>query len=333
MRYDAQRMAGAGPQSVRDRGCGRRRAAVTASLALVLLVPLAAGAQALYKYQGPNGEWIYADRPPEDGARVEVRQLEPSSRRGIVTVHDEFVGRTLTLSATNDFHAPVELKLRIERIRGLAFPDPEDDLHWILEPRSTTPLVALDLLENEAAPVLQYSYRYLPGDPEAAHSPPGAYRVPFAIASNYPVSQAFPEVITHTSPDSYHAVDLVMPIGTDIFAARDGIVFDVASANFSGGLDAARDGPKANVVRILHDDGTYAIYAHLNWNSIRVRPGDRVRRGEYIAESGNTGYSSGPHLHFAVVRNAGMRIESVPVTFQGASDVVRPATGMVLTAY
>ena len=331
MRYDAQKMAGAGPRSGRDRG--RRCAALAALLALALLMPLASGAQALYKYRGANGEWIYADRPPGDGARAEVRQLEASSRRGLVTVQDEFVGRTLTLSATNDFHAPVELRLRIEQIRGLAFPDPEEDLHWILAPRSTTPLIALNLLENEAAPVLQYSYRYLPGDPAAAHSPPGAYRVPFAIASNYPVSQAFPEVITHTSPDSYHAIDLAMPIGTDIFAARDGVVFDVASANFSGGLDAARDGPKANVVRILHDDGTYAIYAHLNWNSIRVRPGDRVRRGEYIADSGNTGYSSGPHLHFAVVRNAGMRIESVPVTFQGATDVVRPATGMVLTAY
>jgi murein DD-endopeptidase MepM/ murein hydrolase activator NlpD len=64
-----------------------------------------------------------------------------------------------------------------------------------------------------------------------------------------------------------------------------------------------------------------------------VRPGDRVRRGEYIAESGNTGFSSGPHLHFAVLRNIGLRAESVPVTFQGATGPVQPATGMTLTAY
>ncbi|MDH3267085.1 MAG: M23 family metallopeptidase, partial [Gammaproteobacteria bacterium] len=116
--------------------------------------------------------------------------------------------------------------------------------------------------------------------------------------------------------------------------ARDGIVFDVASNNFRNGQDIDRDGPAANVVRILHDDGTYAIYAHLNTNTIRVRPGDRVNRGDYIADSGNTGYSTGPHLHFAVVRNIGLRIQSVPVTFTGANaQSVTPASGQLLTAY
>ena len=86
---------------------------------------------------------------------------------------------------------------------------------------------------------------------------------------------------------------------------------------------------------MLHDAGTYAIYAHLNTNTIRVKPGDRVRRGQYIADSGNTGYSSGPHLHFAVVRNAGMHLESVPFTFQGPDPGSRitPSAGMLLTAY
>ena len=72
-----------------------------------------------------------------------------------------------------------------------------------------------------------------------------------------------------------------------------------------GGTDQGRDASAANLVRILHDDGTWAEYAHLNRSTIRVRPGDVVERGEYIADSGNTGFSSGPHLHFVVQRNAG----------------------------
>ena len=87
-------------------------------------------------------------------------------------------------------------------------------------------------------------------------------------------------------------------------------------------------------MRILHDDGTYAIYAHLNTNSIRVKPGDKVRRGQYIADSGNTGFSSGPHLHFAVVRNVGMEIQSLPVIFAGQNEAtVLPTYGSILTAY
>jgi murein DD-endopeptidase MepM/ murein hydrolase activator NlpD len=148
------------------------------------------------------------------------------------------------------------------------------------------------------------------------------------------VSQAFPYATTHLTADAYYAMDVVMPVGTNIYAARAGIVFEVASTNFRGGIDPQRDGASANLVRILHDDGTYGVYAHLNWNTIRVRPGDVVSRGEYIADSGNTGFSTGPHLHFAVLRNAGMRPESVPFTIEGPNrSAVVPQMGTALTAY
>ncbi len=95
-----------------------------------------------------------------------------------------------------------------------------------------------------------------------------------------------------------------------------------------------QNGEAANVVRILHDDGTYAVYAHLNWNSIRVKPGDRVVTGQYIADSGNTGLSSGPHLHFAVLRNAGLRVESLPAAFRAPNNSrVAPISGEMLTGF
>jgi murein DD-endopeptidase MepM/ murein hydrolase activator NlpD len=91
---------------------------------------------------------------------------------------------------------------------------------------------------------------------------------------------------------------------------------------------------EANFVQVLHEDGTYAIYAHLQLDTVRVKPGQRIARGEYIANSGNTGFSSGPHLHFVVLRNAGMRSESVPVTFAGPGGAsVTPRSGQRLTAY
>jgi len=327
-------MAGSAHRSVPD----RKSLQFGVSLIIAVLVSFCAAdtidAQELYKYRGENGEWIYSDRPPDDGQTVEVRGLNRGSTDAVVDVTHSFVGTSVELTARNDFYAPVEMRLEISDIRGLAYPDPDQELVWVLPPRSSTDLFQLDSLENQTSPFLEYGFRYLPGDPSARHRAPGPYRVPFAISNNYPVTQAYPEVVTHTGPESYYAVDMAMPIGTDIFAARAGIVFDVARNNFRVGLDVEIDGPAANVVRILHDDGTYAIYAHLNTNTIRVRPGDKVERGEYIADSGNTGYSSGPHLHFAVVRNVGLRVESVPVTFFGAnSDSVIPAAGMILTAY
>jgi murein DD-endopeptidase MepM/ murein hydrolase activator NlpD len=307
------------------------------AVVLILLLFAASGlvlAQSLYKYRGPDGDWIYSDRPPEDGSSVEIRQLEIAQQNSALSVTHEISGHTTVLTAHNRYYAPVELVITIQSISGLQYPDPDLELRWVVPARRDLELMALDLIGGVSSTVLEYQYQYLAGEPNARHQPLQAYRVPFAIASSYPVSQAFPKVATHTAPDSFYAVDFAMPIGTDIVAARGGVVFDVASSNFRAGLDPERDGPAANVVRIMHDDGTYALYAHLNTNSIRVRTGDRVERGEYIADSGNTGFSSGPHLHFAVMRNVGLRIESLPFVFMGANpSSVVPATGMSLTAY
>lgn len=334
MKSGAHRTAGAVRRLVPERKSTICLSSVLGALIVLIATSDPSAAQSLYKFRGESGEWIYSDRPPDDDSSVEVRQLETTAKAGEVRVISSTVDGRIQLLASNQLHAPVEFRLQLEAISGLSYSTSDQDLRWILPPLSETVLITLDLLDAGPPESIEYRFTYLAGDPEARHQPPQAYRVPIAIATNFRVSQAFPDVVTHNAPDSYYAVDLAMPVGTNIFAARAGIVFDVASDNFRNGLDPERDGRSANVVRILHDDGTYAIYAHLNWNSIRVRPGDRVRRGEYIADSGNTGFSSGPHLHFAVVRNVGMRIQSIPIEFEGAgSDGVNPTTGMALTAY
>jgi murein DD-endopeptidase MepM/ murein hydrolase activator NlpD len=334
MKYSGQMAVGSDHGLVPDRPTLLTMRTLCFAFVALLLTCGSVSAQELYKYRGPNGEWIYADRPPDDGSIAEIRQLQRGQPETEISVTHAFEGRSVELTAHNQSYAPVEMLVTIKTLRGLKFPDPDQELRWVVPARSDLVLIYLDLLEGATAPVLEYQYQYLAGDPRAQHKPTQPYRVPFALSNAYPVTQAFPEIATHMTLDSQYAVDIAMPIGTDIFAARGGIVFDVAASNFRGGLDPERDGPTANVIRILHDDGTYAIYAHLNTNTIRVRPGDLVKRGQYIADSGNTGFSSGPHLHFAVAHNAGMRIKSVPVTFLGAnSDSVVPASGRVLTAH
>ena len=301
---------------------------------MVLAFAFDAFAQSLYKYRGENGEWIYSDRPPDDGEVSETRDLHTGAVKGRLSISHAFVGRSIQIVANNEFYAPVEVTLDFNRLRGMSYPHPDQELRWVLPARSETLLLDLPVIDTVAAPDPQYTTRYTLGSPAASHQPVSSYRVPYAIANEYSVTQAYPNVSTHDTLDAYHAVDIAMPVGTNIFAARGGIVFDVADSNFRGGLDRERDGPRANIIRVLHEDGTYAIYAHLNWNTIRVRPGDRVQRGEYIADSGNTGFSGGPHLHFVVIRNSGMKPESVPLRFEGANSItVVPATGSELTAY
>jgi len=308
---------------------------LTLLLALPLMCLVGNGlAQSLYKYRGPDGAWVYSDRAPPDDEAVEVRELGSAPATPRVTVTHEFVDDSLRLTAANAYFAPVELILGIEELQNAARPDPQQSLRWVLEAQSETEIMSLAAIDNAGAPQIVYRYTWLAGDPATEHRPDRPYRAPFAVARGFTISQAFPHAVTHIGADSRHAVDIVMPIGSGVYAARGGIVFEVTGTNFRGGVDPERDAAAANLVRILHDDGTYAEYAHLNWNSIRVKPGDTVSRGEYIANSGNTGFSSGPHLHFAVIRNLGLRVESVPVVFEGANgSEVAPETGLQLTAY
>jgi murein DD-endopeptidase MepM/ murein hydrolase activator NlpD len=92
---------------------------------------------------------------------------------------------------------------------------------------------------------------------------------------------------------------------------------DVASGFDRGGTDAKRYAQRANFIRVLHSDGTMALYAHLQENGVLVKPGQSVSLGQHIAYSGNTGFTSGPHLHFALQMNTGMRLVSIPFRMVG----------------
>jgi hypothetical protein len=293
-----------------------------------------ASAQSLYKYRGANGEWIYADRPPAGETRVERRSVSLQTESGRVSITDEYTGTSLVFTANNRFHAPVEVMLDFDSIDGAEYPDPDHNLRWVVPALGEQVILELAVLDPVVVPSVEYRYVYLPGDPEVQPTEGITYRAPFAVGASHAVTQAYPDSVTHLTRDSMYAVDFDLPVGTNVVAARDGIVFEIASTNLRGAPRDRGHAELANLVRILHDDGTYAVYAHLNRSTVRVSPGDRVSAGQYIADSGSSGSVLGPHLHFAVQFNKGMRVESLPVTFRGAGNArLTPSTGSSVTAH
>ncbi|AEM80439.1 M23 family metallopeptidase [Streptomyces violaceusniger] len=86
--------------------------------------------------------------------------------------------------------------------------------------------------------------------------------------------------------------DFVVPTGTPVHAAHDGVVV-------KAGPNGGGDGPAyGNAIVIKHDNATYSQYAHLS--RIDVRIGQTVTEGQQIGLSGSTGNSTGPHLHFEI---------------------------------
>lgn len=312
-----------------DRGVVPRVCAVAA----LAVVALPVGAQKLFKYQDANGVWVYTDRQPAGEQAFEESEVA----RRFVLPEIKLVQRanrsSIAVIAENTYFAPVQLAFRLRPIENVAAGTPSRGMK-VLPARSETELITVGKATEAAEARFEYEFQYIPGQPGVEHRPTQPYRLPFPLATDVRVSQAYPSNSTHSDEGSRHAIDFVMPIGTYVHAAREGIVIEVASDFYDSGTDAAVDGPRANIVRVLHDDGTMALYVHLNWNSIRVVPGQRVRRGEHIADSGNTGFSTGPHLHFVVQRNADGQLVSVPVEFAGANGApVTVETGGTYTAY
>jgi murein DD-endopeptidase MepM/ murein hydrolase activator NlpD len=107
--------------------------------------------------------------------------------------------------------------------------------------------------------------------------------------------------------------DFAVASGTKVVAAHGGTVV-------KAGGNGAGDGPAyGNAVVIKHGNGTYSQYAHLS--RIDVKAGQIVKTGQRIALSGNTGNSSGPHLHFEIRTKASYGSAIDPVAFLRSKGV------------
>jgi murein DD-endopeptidase MepM/ murein hydrolase activator NlpD len=161
-------------------------------------------------------------------------------------------------------------------------------------------LLVLTLSTTNKAEPSDYTdeFYWTPGILDAKHNSAYRYALPYAQDTHHTLVQGFGGGYSHFGASRF-ALDFAMPVGTEVYAAREGQVIDIQAKHNRGGPSRGYS-RYANFITILHDDGTTGEYYHLKQDGVAVALGAKINRGQLIGYSGNTGFSSLPHLHFAV---------------------------------
>lgn len=296
-------------------------------LALMLIVP-PISAKKLYKYEDDHGIWHYTDQPPQAGQPFQSRQLKAEPKQH-VWLEKSGEKERLTFTIRNTYYGPIEAEVSFVQQRNVVAAPPLPR-RFVVQPGKSDALFEISADNPSKAWQYTLEYHYTLGSPQVEHRPDVKYLPPIARDSRYQITQAFNGQFSHQDEQNRYAVDIAMPVGTPVYASRSGVVMDVENDFFKNGTEQALMS-RANSVRVLHKDGSMAVYAHLALEKAQVHPGMFVKAGTLIAYSGNTGYSSGPHLHFAVQINSGMKLSSVPFVFaDGSENPLVPQAGMWL---
>ena len=149
------------------------------------------------------------------------------------------------------------------------------------------------------------------------------YLLPYPKGKSYHIMQGNFGDFSHNLPHSRHAIDFELSVGDTITAARGGKVILVKE-------DSKEHGPtrkfidKGNKIIIMHSDGTFGHYVHLDFKGAFVEEGDKIEAGQPIGLSGFTGFTTKPHLHFVVMRERGL---SIPIKYKGVRGHDVPEEG------
>ena len=276
-------------------------------------------ADTIYRWKDRSGIVHYGDhRPDAPDGRVE-RIPVPARNESMVRLRIEEGDGIYRAWADNALAGPIEVMLHFRRNDNMTG-QPALPARALVQANASSLVANLHTIDDSRPGRFEVWMEGVPGNPSARPAP-FEYLVPL-LREGVRIDQGFNGEFSHRDAQNRHALDFAADTGTPVLAARGGVVMQVASDFDTAGL-TEKYGGRANFVRILHDDGTMALYAHLQEGGVHVRVGQRVRQGQRIGLSGNTGFTSGPHLHFVVQVNRGMRLESIPIRMRGPQGLLR----------
>lgn len=230
------------------------------------------------------------------------------------SVFQERNGNTFEVFVSNPLYAPITIRFDItstnmDLSEGSSF-------EAVIPPLTTASAFSAAPANSQAAWTFNFRQRWVLGDTLAQHDNAVIYDLPFPKGKRYKIMQGFGGKFSHTGEFQY-SIDFDMPVGTMVTAAREGVVVQVETSYTKGGIDPALK-KKANLVTVLHTDNTLGDYVHLRPGGSLVEVGQEIKRGDPIGYSGNTGYTSKPHLHFHVQKplDTNGKWSSLPIRFR-----------------
>lgn len=253
---------------------------------------------------------------------LKLRKLLVSKQKGGVIVYAQESNGDIDFVIENLFEMHVSVSLNIKDVQGYSA---KENLPYklVLKPKEKRQLVGLkNISKKKEVGYFSSHISWVKGAVGSVHNEEFIYALPFR--KEHKVSQGFNGNTSHKGTAKY-AVDFAMDIGTEVYAARTGKVVEIVQNHDKHGM-STKMSAFANYVIIEHEDKSLGRYFHLQHHGVKVKLAQVVAQGELIALSGNTGRTSGPHLHFVVTKaqeyKDGYRSMSVPIKFNCSEGII-----------
>lgn len=252
-----------------------------------------------------------------------IKKTAKNGSRNSVLLTEEPDGKGgYILEAENLNPYTVTMSIDVTNLKNLA-PDVKLPIFVEIQGESKKNILHLSRISPAYEVHYQDLYGWTMGSAYAKHQDDYLYRIPFMKNANVEVTQGYHGALSHRGLSAY-AIDFGVPVGTPIYAAREGKVVESEVSSSIGG-PSPQFRPYMNRIRVEHSDGTFGNYYHLKLNGSVVKVGQNVKKGELVGYSGNTGYCTNPHLHFSVskVDPISMRRPmNLPIKMETAQGIV-----------
>lgn len=223
---------------------------------------------------------------------------------------------TIHLFAQNNHYCPVTVTI-IYNLVNMKLSD--ERVVYVIPARAENhPIVELSPMELSKKWSWAYNYTYHLGDNIRGEPNGIVCALPYQKEQTYKVVQGYNGKRSH---ENENALDFDMPEGTLVCVTKDGVVIDIVDKH-NMACPTKDCLQYNNYVTVYHEDGSFSSYAHLKQNGAKVKIGQIIKQGDVIGLSGNTGWSTGPHLHFVVYYYKNSQRITVPTKFKLQNKII-----------